>query len=267
MAIYHLRAKTGSRQRGHSARAKADYIQREGKYRAQEDRLTYKESGHMPAWAEAQPNDYWRAADTYERRNGRLFKEVEFALPKELPSEGQIALTQRFAAQLTEANRLPYTLAIHEGKGENPHAHLMISERANDGVARSRETWFRRANSQTPEVGGAAKTDSLKPKAWLFETRAAWAVAANQALEREGIGEHIDHRSLAEQGVDRIPTKHIGVGVLAMEARGVRTERVDQALEVERLNRTLERERQRELGLRHEGSSVGERSRSQGLEY
>ena len=29
---------------------------------------------------------------------------------------------------MTEGERLPYTLAVHRGDGENPHAHLMFSE-------------------------------------------------------------------------------------------------------------------------------------------
>ena len=44
---------------------------------------------------------------------------------------------------MTEGERLPYTLAVHRGDGENPHAHLMFSERVNDGIERSREQWFR----------------------------------------------------------------------------------------------------------------------------
>ena len=55
------------------------------------DELLYTESGHMPAWAEADPTDYWDAADLYERANGRLFKRLEFALPT--------ALTRRRAAR------------------------------------------------------------------------------------------------------------------------------------------------------------------------
>ena len=68
----------------------------------------------------------------------------------------QVELAREFASKLTSAGgeRLPYTLAVHRGRGENPHAHLMISERANDGVAgrgavvpalRGRGTWNLRA--------------------------------------------------------------------------------------------------------------------------
>ena len=66
MAIYHLTAKTGSRSGGQSARAKADYIQREGKYARDMDEVLHAESGHMPEFVE-RPADYWDAADLYER--------------------------------------------------------------------------------------------------------------------------------------------------------------------------------------------------------
>lgn len=267
MAIYHLRAKTGSRRRGQSARAKAEYLQREGRYRAQEDGLVYKRSGHLPGWAEGDPTDYWRAADRFERQNGRLFKELEFALPRELPQEAQVALARRFAERLTAPERLPYTLAVHAGGGENPHAHLMISERQNDGVERSRERWFRRADREEPEAGGAPKTASLKPKAWLLEARAAWAEEANAALAQGGHRARVDHRSLAAQGIERVPTEHIGVHALALEAKGVRTERGDRALEIEGLNRALEQERAARLEAQRGLERGAERQRERGLEY
>lgn len=102
MAIYHLTAKTGSRSGGQSARAKADYIQREGKYARDMDEVLHAESGHMPEFVE-RPADYWDAADLYERANGRLFKEVEFALPVELTLDQQKALASEFAQRQTGA--------------------------------------------------------------------------------------------------------------------------------------------------------------------
>lgn len=70
------------------AKAKADYIQREGRYSRDRDEVLHTQSGHLPEWAE-RPADYWDAADLYERANGRLFKEVEFALPVELTLDQQ----------------------------------------------------------------------------------------------------------------------------------------------------------------------------------
>ena len=64
---------------------------------------------------------------------------------------------------LTDGEHLPYTLAIHAGEDadgheHNPPAHLIFSERRNDGIERSRQDWFNRANSEHPEQGGAPKS-------------------------------------------------------------------------------------------------------------
>ena len=114
----------------------------------------------MPEWAQDNPRAYWAAADENERANGRLFRDIEFALPKELSERQQVALAREFSASVTTGTgeRLPYTLAVHHGEGENPHAHLMFSERANDGIARSAEQWFRRHNPKAQDQGGAKKS-------------------------------------------------------------------------------------------------------------
>ena len=92
-------------------------------------------------------------------------------------------------------------MAIHRGgvEGENPHAHLMYSERGNDGIERSAEQWFQRYNGKAPETGGARKSRASKAGDWLENTRKAWEQTANRALERAGRAERIDGRSLAER--------------------------------------------------------------------
>ena len=276
-AIYHLNARTGSRSKGQSARAAAAYIQREAEYsRDQADELVYAESGHMPSWAEAEPTAYWDAADLYERANGRLFKRVEVALPVALSADEQRELAVGFARHLTDGEHLPYTLAIHAGEGTNPHCHLLISERTNDGLERSPEQWFSRYNAADPEHGGARKTRALYPKAWLEETRAAWAEQTNQALERAGHAIRIDHRSLEAQGIERLPSLHLGPTVQAMEARGIETDRGTEARRREQVNAQLaaltaqqeepEYERARaepepgRAGAEREGGDVGDRA-------
>ena len=201
MAVYHLKVSIGSRAGGQSAGAKADYIEREGNYEKDREELEHKEHGNMPEWAKDDPGAYWAAADEHERANGRLYREIQFALPKELNEEQRRELASSFAASVTEGERLPYTLAIHRGgpNGENPHAHLMFSERPNDGIERGKEQWFKRYNAKAPEKGGTQKSRAAMPQAWLEDTRKAWARGANAALERAGRGERIDHRSLAER--------------------------------------------------------------------
>lgn len=237
MAIYHLTASTGSRKNGQSAAAKIDYIQRSGRYTRDPAECLHAESGNMPGFAQ-EAADYWSAADTYERANGRLFKQVEFALPVELSLDAQRELARDFAQELA-GEKLPYSLAIHAGKGTNPHCHLMISERVNDGVDRPREQWFRRHNSKKPDQGGAKKTAALKPKQWLIDTRERWAELANQALEKANQPDRIDHRTLEAQGIERVPGVHLGPNVAAMAERGISTDRADMAAEIEAANQRI----------------------------
>ena len=249
MAVFHLKAGFGSRAGGQSARAKSDYIEREGRYEQNREELEHKEHGNMPEWAEDDPGAYWEAADEHERANGRLYSEVQFALPKELNEDERREAASRFAERLTGGERLPYTLAIHRGgtNGENPHAHLMFSERGNDGIERSGEQWFKRHNAKAPEKGGARKSRAAKAGDWLEKTRKAWEQTANRALERAGRAERIDGRSLADlrdeahragdlkraAELSREPNVHLGPERYRT-IRGGASETVQQAGRVER---------------------------------
>ena len=135
MAIYHFHATKG--RRGSSAVAKFSYVTRAGKYARARDVLVHSASGRMPAWAAADPRRFWKAADTYERKNGRLFRHYEIALPLELSEAQRVAVAGEYAEHLTAELNLPYSLAVHAGYGKNPHCHLVVSERMNDGMPRT----------------------------------------------------------------------------------------------------------------------------------
>ena len=164
-----------------------------------------------------------------------------------------------FARRLTEGEQLPYTLAIHRGgpDGENPHAHLMFSERSNDGIERTAEQWFKRTNRKEPEKGGARKSRVAVPRAWLEQTRKAWEQEANKALRQAGRGERIDHRSLADRRdeahrsgdleqaaeLSREPNVHLGpqaFGTLPGETDSFVQQKADR---VEKENQALRQER------------------------
>ena len=262
VAVYHLKVGFGSRAGGQSARAKNEYIEREGRYAADGEEREHVEHGHMPAWAQDAPPAYWQAADAHERANGRLYSEIQFALPGELDAGGRRALAGAFAEQVCGGERLPYTLALHKGKAEtpdkpdNPHAHLMFSERGNDGIARSAEQWFTRHNPTAPERGGARKSRASKAGDWLEKTRQAWEQTANRALEQAGRAERIDGRSLPDRRdaahregdleraaeLSREPNVHRGPGQY-LKDRGRASATVAQAEAVEQRTATARAER------------------------
>jgi MobA/MobL family len=244
MAIFHLAARVGSRGGGQSAAAAFAYLCQRGRYGRDREELMHAESRGLPGWAVADPAIYWRAADRYERANGRLYQQVRIGLPVELSGEQQVALARAFAAELaaTEGGSLPYTLVVHRGKGRNPHAHVLLSERVADGHERSPERWFRRAavtGRQAPETGGARKATAFQPREWVGEVRARWAELANAALEQAGQGARIDHRSHAARGLVELPTMHEGPAVLRERERGLPSDRVARNEEIRAANLQL----------------------------
>jgi hypothetical protein len=248
---YHLSFRSGSRGRGSCARAAHAYITRSEEYDDPDrDEATYTESGHMPSWAEDDASAYWDSADLYERANGRLYISADFALPLDLDADDQTALASAFVHELTDEEHLPYTLAIHGARDENgnehnPHAHLMISERQNDGIDRDPTEWFRRANSASPDRGGAPKTRTFHGREWMEHARERWAELTNQMLQARGREERVDHRSCQRQGVDREPGEHYGPAAAHMAGRGVHHERLTGAaasLDVRDAIRSIDRD-------------------------
>ena len=218
MASYHLSVKTGGKG---SASPHADYISRDGKYAREKDSdLEHKESGNMPAWAAHKPSEFWKAADTSERANGCTYREIEIALPRELKPEQRLELVRDFVQQEI-GDRHAYQFAIHNPKaaiagGEQPHAHIMFSERINDGIHRDPEQYFKRANTKEPERGGAKKArfgeTPTERKEYLVAQRERWADLQNKYLERYQHTDRVDARSLKAQGIEREPERHLGAG-------------------------------------------------------
>jgi len=218
MASYHLSVKTGGKG---SASPHANYIAREGKYAREKDSdMEHKESGNMPAWAAHKPSEFWKAADMFERANGCTYREIEIALPRELKPEQRLDLVRDFVQQEI-GDRHAYQFAIHNPKaaiagGEQPHAHIMFSERLNDGIHRDPEQYFKRANSKDPERGGAKKVRGgetpAERKEYLVAQRERWADLQNTHLERHQHAGRVDARSLKDQGIDREPERHLGAG-------------------------------------------------------
>lgn len=79
----------------------------------------------------------------------------------------------------------------------------------------------------------------------IFEWREHWAQATNTALEKAGRDERIDHRSYQDQGIEKIPTIHMGPNTVQMEREGIETD-------VGNLNRAIKAENNRMAKLREQ---------------
>jgi len=252
MAIVHVAFKSSSK--APPAAAHAHYIAREGQYQ-ERGGVELVESGNMPEFAQADPHSFWVAADAHERANGRTYTELQIALPRELDPAQRQELAREATRELL-GDRFAYTLAVHtplaKDNIEQPHMHLMFSERAVTEATRElpEERFFKRNGAKKdPEWNDRNKPDEVREK---------WVEMMNRAMERHGHEQRLDARSWAEQGRDDLASLREektlqGNGPEAMERNAeidrMRRERaelppphLDRAAAIEHLERQAEQQ-------------------------
>ena len=151
----------------------------------------------MPEFAQADPLAFWVAADAYERANGRTYTELQIALPRELDKAQREQLAREAAREIL-GDRFAYTLAVHKPLAKDnidqPHMHLMFSERCVDGTTRglAEDRFFKR--------NGAKKDPAWNDRTKPDQVREQWVEMMNRAMERAGQEQRLDARSWAKQG-------------------------------------------------------------------
>ena len=125
--------------------------------------------------------------------------------------------------------------AIHDKGTGNPHVHIMLTLRPlkenGQWGAKCRKAYDLDENGQRiPDGKGGWKNHREDTTDWNDKGnaeiwRAAWAAYTNRALESAGRPERIDHRSYKRQGIDKIPSVHLGPAASQMEKRGIRTDK------------------------------------------
>ena len=161
-----IKTRSGKIKDGATAKNRFHYITRTSHFNSYKESVSehieFVKSGNLPSFAEGKPAEFWQAADVYERSNGRTCSSLVVALPKELNQAQRIELAEAFITEFADRYRFPFSCAIHNHAGliagiEQPHLHLMYSERHVDGIDRSAEQFFKRYNPKDPQKGGAQK--------------------------------------------------------------------------------------------------------------
>ena len=181
-------------------------------------------------------NTLWNSVEMVEKaRDAQLAREIEISLPVELNREEQLRLARSFIRDTFVAAGMCADFSIHDKKDGNPHFHVMLTIRPlkEDGQwgAKCRKVYELDENGQRiPNGKGGWKSHREDTTDWndkgnVEKWRAAWAAYANRALEAAGRPERIDHRSYERQGIDKIPSIHLGVAASQMERKGIATEK------------------------------------------
>lgn len=218
MAIYHFSAQVISRSKGQSAVASAAY--RSG------DRLMDERTGeekfyrrnvepdsmilapsNSPEWVQERERLWNEVEKAEKRKDAQLAREINIALPRELPNDQQKELIKNYVQEQFVNKGMIADIAIHRDDKENPHAHVMLTTRSItlDGFGPKNRDW--------------------NDRGLLEQWREEWANYANKALEKEQIQERISHLSHKARGLEQLPTIHLGHVAHEMEKRGVKTDR------------------------------------------
>lgn len=247
MAIYHCTCKIISRGQGRSAVGAAAYRSGEKLYNEYDGiEHDYTKKGGVVyseiMLCENAPKEYqdrqtlWNAVEQIEKSSkAQLAREYEVALPVELSREEQIKLVRDFAKENFVDNGMCVDFSIHDKEDGNPHAHIMLTTRPIEqdnswGVKQKKEYILdKNGQKQYDKKKQTYKCKTVKTTNWdskefLQRSRESWAEKINQELEKKSLPQRIDHRSLKEQGVDRVPTIHEG-GARKLEKRGIKTDR------------------------------------------
>lgn len=229
MAIYHCAVKTISRRRGQSAVAAEAY--RSGTRLRDERRGVVHDyrnrSGVLHREIVLPPIDdvvwaydreiLWNLAEHAERRrDAKVAREYQVALPRELASSVRIGLAVRFARHIVDRFGVAASVAVHvpsaSGDARNFHVHILTTTRCITGT------------------GFGAKTRSLDVRSssgqLIRQLRQQWSDLVNDALARADADVRVDHRSHQARGLETHATRHEGPKVTWLRReRGILTDR------------------------------------------
>lgn len=240
MAIYRLSANVVKRSAGRSAVATAAY--RAGE-RIDDERtgqnFDYTRKGgvlhteilapdNAPDWM-LDRSKLWNAVEIAEKRkDAQLAREVQLALPHELTPEQRLDLVRGFVREQFVDRGMIADIAIHmpdrDGDQRNFHAHVMLTMRAitGDGFGNKCREW------NADFARGKGEGGFVREAPQLEQWREHWAQHVNQAMERAGHPERVDHRSYEDQGIDLEPEPKIGPHAAEMERRGSASDKGDE---------------------------------------
>ncbi len=180
MAIYHFSGTVISRSQGRSAIASAAYRAGERLHDERQDRThDYSRKGDvayteilLPKGAPKALNEretLWNTVEaTEKRKDAQLAREFNFALPRELTLQQNIALAKEFVKQEFVSKGMIADLCIHNDKNPagdlQPHAHVMLTLR------------------EVTSEGFGQKVREWNAKENLLDWRESWAEVANRHL-------------------------------------------------------------------------------------
>ena len=178
----------------------------------------------------------WNSVEAAEKQwNAQLARRFVLALPKEVPPEQYPQMVRDYCEKQFVSKGMIADFAIHDPAppGHNVHCHVMLTLRAMDEqgkwLPKSWKVYDLDENGERIRLpSGDWKSHKEDTVDWNDQKyaevwRQGWADTVNCYLEAAERPERLDLRSYERQGLDVIPTVHMGPAVVQMERRGIQT--------------------------------------------
>ena len=240
MAIFHYSLQNISANKGKCSVAAAAYrsgqelyCERQGisfKYEKNAGAVAFiLKPNHAPEWC-LNRERLWNEVEKKESaKNSRYAKEINIALPIELSEEEQETLISEYCQKTFVDAGMVADIAIHRRDRENPHAHVMLTNRPfnPDGTwgQKARTEYIRNEKGElTYTKNGNIRQRKISLVDWdkeetLVRWRREWAKQVNLSLEKNGFSERVSAESFETDGIDKTPTVHEGTSYGSKERK------------------------------------------------
>ena len=228
------------RSNGDSVVKKAAYNARENIYRQEsQSEINYSSKQDLlakgilapqnaPKWIFNRQQHYNKVEEQDKRCNSQLGRTLDIGLLHQLTLEQNQQLLEQYLQKNFISRGMVADYCIHapdpNGDRRNIHAHIILSMRHIDEDGYSKN-----------------KAREWNDKKLLQDSRIAWAIETNLMFQSLGMAYYIDHRSLKEQGIDRLPQRHEGKQATNLKRRkGVKVSKAsynDLIKELDKINK------------------------------
>ena len=192
----------------------------------------------------------WNNVELNEKAsNAQLARNFIIALPKELSFEENKNLIIDFIQENFVSKGMIADLAIHDESSEgnnNVHAHIMttlrpINEKGQWQPKSKKEYVLDKNGEKIKLKSGNYKTRKVELTDWndkgnAEKWRESFASLCNRYLEKNNLEKRVDHRSFERQGIEEIPTIHLGASASALERKGIETDKGNINREIKKHN-------------------------------
>ena len=172
----------------------------------------------------------WNAVEAVENQwNSQLARRIVLAFPVEVPKEQYLPMLKEFCQEQFVSKGMIADFAIHDKGDGNPHAHILLTLRAMDEhgkwLPKARKVYDLDENGERIRLpSGNWKCHKENTVDWNDQKyaevwRHGWETVTNRYLEAAGRPERVDLRSFERQGIQQIPTVHLGPAGLMQSIR------------------------------------------------